>query len=194
MKKFDLKLFLFNLFFNICETIIIFLLGKLIGTETKSIIMIMVAFFICRNVCGKPKHFKKWYKCLVWSTLILLSLFMLLKIDLKISILFTIFAAIILSGRGDRDGFSLYLWKNNGEPSKYQDIMDYVKYHPLDKKLLDFEKAIEKQDSLLYLVYKYRFKDNLTFKEIEEKIDISDKRITEMLDKIAFAMRITLKI
>ena len=71
--------------------------------------------------------------------------------------------------------------------------MDYIKYHPMDKDLMDFEETLKRQDSLLYLVYKYRFKDQLTFKEIEEKIDVSDKRITEMLDKIAFAMRMTLK-
>ena len=192
MKKEDMKFILFNLFFNICETIVIFLLGKLIGADTKSMILVMLSFFICRNICGKPKHFKKWYKCLVWSTLILLSLFVLLKIDLKISILFTILAAVILSGKGDIS--NLYLWKNKGEPSKYQDIVEYIKYHPVDNDLMDFEEALGKQDRLLYMVYKYRFRDNLTFKEIEEKLDISDKRITEMLDRVALAIRIALKI
>ena len=187
-----MKFILFNLFFNICETIVIFLLGKLIGADTKSMLLVMLSFFICRNICGKPKHFKKWYKCLVWSTLILLSLFVLLKIDLKISILFTILAAVILSGKGDIS--NLYLWKNKGEPSKYQDIVEYIKYHPVDNDLMDFEEALGKQDRLLYMVYKYRFRDNLTFKEIEEKLDISDKRITEMLDRVALAIRIALKI
>ena len=65
MKKEDMKFILFNLFFNICETIVIFLLGKLIGADTKSMLLVMLSFFICRNICGKPKHFKKWYKCLV---------------------------------------------------------------------------------------------------------------------------------
>lgn len=192
MKKAEVKFILFNLFFNICETIVIFLLGKMIGAETKSMILVMLAFFICRNVCGKPKHFKKWYKCLVWSTLILLSLFVLLKIDFKISILFTILSAVILSGKGDIS--NLYLWKNKGEPSKYDDIVKHIKYHPFDKDLLDFEEALNRQDNVLYMVYKYRFRDNLTFKEIEEKLDISDKRITEMLDRVALAMRIALKI
>ena len=122
----------------------------------------------------------------------MLSLFVLLKIDLKISILFTILAAVILSSKGDIS--NLYLWKNKGEPSKYQDIVEYIKYHPVDNDLMDFEEALGKQDRLLYMVYKYRFRDNLTFKEIEEKLDISDKRITEMLDRVALAIRIALKI
>ena len=188
----DKKLFIFNLLFNICETIVILLLGLLIKTPIESMVIIMLTFFICRTLCGKPKHYKKWYKCLVWSTLILLSLFVVLKIDLKLSIIFTIFAAIILTGKGDIS--DLYLWKKSGEPSKYQDIMDYIKYHPLDRKLSRFEKDLEAQDGLLFLIYKYRFKDSLTFREIEERLDISDKRIAEMLDKIAFAMRLNLKI
>lgn len=188
----DKKLFIFNLLFNICETIIIMLLGILIGTPIESMLIIMLTFFVCRSLCGKPKHYKKWYKCLVWSTLILLSLFVVFKIDLKLSIIFTIFSAVILTGKGDIS--DLYLWKKTGEPSKYQDIVDYIKYHPLDKKLSRFEKDLETQDGLMFLVYKYRFKDNLTFREIEERLDISDKRIADMLDKVAFAMRLNLKI
>ena len=85
------------------------------------------------------------------------------------------------------------MWKNN-EPSKYQDIMDFVKYHPLDDAVYEFEERLKRQDDVLYLVYKYRFKENLTFKEIGERLDLSNPRIDEMLDKIAFAMRLNCKI
>jgi hypothetical protein len=56
---------------------------------------------ISRGCFGKALHFKTWYRCLVWSSLILLSLFLILKVDLVISILFTIFAAFIMTGKSN---------------------------------------------------------------------------------------------
>ena len=107
-------------------------------------------------------------------------------------LLFTAFTAFIVSGRADVT--DICMWKNNGESSKYQDVMDYIKYHPLDNAIYEFEKKLERQDNLAYLIYKYRFKDNLTFNEIEERLDMPTPRISEMIDKIVFAMRIDLKI
>lgn len=72
--------------------------------------------------------------------------------------------------------------------------MKYIKHHPLDNAIYEFEKKLERQDNLAYLIYKYRFKDNLTFNEIEERLDMPTPRISEMIDKIVFAMRIDLKI
>lgn len=45
-------------------------------------------------------------------------------------------------------------------------------------------------NSLEYLIYKYRFKDNKTFSEIGELLDLDNPRIVEKLDKIAFAIRL----
>lgn len=192
MEEKNKKRFIFCLIFNIAETIVILLLGLLINVDIHSIIMIMLTFFISRLIYGNPKHFKKWYKCLVWSTLIFLTLFMVVKLDFKISMCFTIFAALLLSGKADIQ--DIYLWKNNGEPSKYQDIIDFLEYHPLDDSIYEFEQKLQKNDSLLYLVYKYKFIDKLTFKDIGEKLNLSNPRIADMLDKIAFAMRINCKI
>ena len=84
----------------------------------------------------------------------------------------------------------MYLWKNNGEPSKYEDIIEFIKYHELDDKLIEFEDKIKNRNNLEYLIYKYRFKENKTFGEISELLDIDNPRIVEQLDKIAFAIRL----
>ena len=84
----------------------------------------------------------------------------------------------------------MYLWKSCDEPSKYQDIIDYVKYNELDNKLLEFEYKIKERNNLEYLIYKYKFKDNRTFSEMSELLDMENPRIVEQLDKIAFAMRL----
>lgn len=84
----------------------------------------------------------------------------------------------------------MYLWKNNGEPSKYQDILDFIKYHELDDKLIEFERKVKERDTLEYLIYKYRFKEGKTFNEMSELLDMDGPRIAQRLEKIAFAIRI----
>lgn len=182
------KYFLSSLIFNIAETILIFLIGRLLDLPIKEIIIIMLSFMISRGCFGNALHFKDWYRCLVWSALILLSLFIILKVDLTISILFTIFSAFIMTGKSNIN--DIYLWKGNNE-SKYSDIEEYVKYNICNTKLLEFEENLKRRDDLLFIVYKYRFKERLTFKEISERLDgMPNVRIAEMLNQIALAIRI----
>ena len=83
------------------------------------------------------------------------------------------------------------MWKN---VSKYQDVMDFIKYNEFSDVLLEFEEKLKNTDSLTYLLYKYKFKENRTFEEISQLLDIETNRITEKLDKIDFAIRIYCKI
>lgn len=181
-----------SLIFNIAETCIIFLVGKLLLLPTNEIIIIMLTFMISRGFFGSALHFKTWYRCLIWSLLILLSLFVLLKVDLTVSILFAIFSAVIMTGKSDIK--DMYLWNNNNEPSKYQDIVEFIKYNEFDDKLLEFEKKLSDKNALEYLIYKYRFKENKSFGEITKLLDLDSPRIVEKLDKIAFALRLYCKI
>lgn len=187
-----IKMIASNLIFNIAETFVIFLTGKLLALPTNEIIIIMLTFMISRGCFGNALHFKTWYRCLVWSLLILLSLFVLLKVDLIVSTLFAIFSALIMTGKGDMK--DIYLWHNNNEPSKYQDIINFIKYNEFDDKLLEFEKKLSDKNSLEYLIYKYRFKENKSFAEISSLLDLDNPRIVEKLDKIAFAIRLYCRI
>lgn len=181
-----------SLIFNIVETILILLIGKLLNLPINFITMIMLTFMISRACFGNVMHFKTWYRCLVWSLLIMLSLFVVLKVDLVISIMFAIFSALIMTGRGNVK--DLYLWKNANE-SKYKDIEEFVKYNSVNPKLLDFEDNLQRRNDLLYLIYKYRFRDKLTFAQISEKLDgMENARIVEKLNEIALAIRISCNI
>lgn len=178
-----------TLIFNLTETAIIFLSGIALKLDMKYVIILMLTFMISRGLFGKALHFKTWYRCLIWSTLIMLSIFVLLKVDLVISILFVIFSAFIMTGKSNIK--DMYLWNNNGEPSKYQDITDFIKYHPFDKNLLEFESKLKDVEPLEYLIYKYRFKDDKTFSEISDLLNgMEGPRIVEKLDKVALAIRI----
>lgn len=178
-----------SLIFNLAETVIIALMGILLKLPINYIVLVILTFLIARGLFGEPLHFKTWYRCLVWSALIMLSLFVLLNVDLVVSITFAIFAAFIMTGKSNVN--DMYLWKNSNEPSKYQDIIDFVKYNEFDDKLLEFERKIKERSNLEYLIYKYKFKDGKTFNEISELLDNMDNpRIVEHLDKIAFAIRL----
>lgn len=180
------KSFLFSLFFNIIETIIIFMVGLIFELSHNEIIVLMLTFFFTRLLCGKPKHYATWYRCLVWSLLVFTSLFAITDLHIIVVLLLTVFTGYIATGRADIS--DVYMWK--GKTSNYEDIDDYIKYNSMSDDLLEFEKKLKERDNLLYLLYKYRFKENYTFSQIAEKTDLDNPRIAEKIEKIAFSLRI----
>lgn len=184
MKK--ILYYLPSIIFNVAESLVIFLIGFWLNLEITHIIMILILFSITRITCGKAMHYKDWYKCLIWSTLVFLSLFVVAKTSLIITIIMTIFCAFILTTKGNIN--DIFLWK--GRNTKYSDIDNYIKYHSYDDKLIEFENKIKNQDNLDYLIYKYRFRDNLTFDEISIKLEISTPRVSEKIERLAFAIRL----
>ena len=138
-----------TLIFNLAETAIIFLSGIALKLDMKYVAILMLTFMISRGLFGNALHFKTWYRCLIWSTLIMLSIFVLLKVDLVISILFAIFSAFIMTGKSNIK--DMYLWNTDGTPSKYADVAEYVKYNRFDDRLIEFEKKLEQLDGIEYL-------------------------------------------
>lgn len=175
------------------EISIIFLIGLLMKVPINIDILITGLFCIIKMICKKGKHnmhYKSWYRCIIWSTLTFLSLYLLSNLDIISIIILTTLTAILSTDFSNIT--EVVQWK--GKESKYQDIIDYIKYNPFANDLLDFERKLKENDNMLYMLYKYRFKDNKTFSEISELLYIETNRITELLDKIAFAMRMYCKI
>ena len=185
-----MKLKILIILFNLAEILSVYLLGKMIKLANETIFIIMLLFFIVRMTLGKPLHYKSPYKCFIMSLLVFLSMFVLFHVNLYVSILFTIFDAFILTGKGNIN--DMLMW--NGKSSKYQDLIDFVKYNKFNERLIKFENTLKEQDNLSYLIYKYRFKDNLTFEQISKRLDLDNPRISEIQDNVAFALRITMQI
>lgn len=70
MRKLIDKRIITSLLFNIAETGLIILIGKLLDLPINFILVIMLTFIISRACFGNTMHFKTWYRCLVWSLLI----------------------------------------------------------------------------------------------------------------------------
>lgn len=176
-----------SIIFNLAESLVIILIGFWLNLNTKEILMILLLFSLTRMRLGGAMHYKDWYKCLIWSTLVFLSLFIVAHTGMILSIIMTIFCAYILTGKGNIN--DTFLWK--GKDTKYEDIVEFIKYNTYDDKLLEFESKIKEKDKVTFLIYKYRFKENKTFSEICDLLDINDNaKIVKELDKLAFSLRI----
>ena len=170
-----LKKLLPTLIFNIVETLIILMCGLTLNLEMKYIIMIMLTFMISRGCFGKALHFKTWYRCLVWSLLILLSLFVLLKVDLVISIMFAIFSAFIMTGKSNI--CDMYLW--TGRISKYDALKNFVAISPNHPILLEHEEYWRKNYPMRYEIFQLYFRENQTYEYIAKLKGFEDNTITK---------------
>lgn len=164
-----------TLIFNIAETLIIFLCGVCLKLEINYVLLIMLTFMISRGLFGKALHFKTWYRCLIWSTLIMLSLFVLLKVDIIVSILFAIFSAFIMTGKSNIK--DLYLW--TGRISKYDALKNFVAISPNHPILLEHEEYWRKNYPIRYEIFNLYFRENQTYEYIAKLKGYDDNTITK---------------
>ena len=170
-----LKKSLPTLIFNIVETLIIFMCGLALNLETKYILMIMLTFMISRGFFGKALHFKTWYRCLIWSSFIMLSLFVLLKVDLVVSVMFAIFSAFIMTGKSNI--CDMYLW--TGKVSKYDALKNFIAISPNHPILLEHEEYWRKNYPMRYEIFQLYFRENQTYEYIAKLKGFDDNTITK---------------
>lgn len=170
-----LKKILPTLIFNIVETLIIFMCGIALNLEIKYVLVIMLTFMISRGFFGKALHFKTWYRCLIWSTFIMLSLFVLLKVDLILSILFALFSAFIMTDKSNIK--DMYMW--TGKISKYDALKDFVAISPNHPILLEHEEYWRRNYPIRYEIFKMYFRENKTYQEIADIKGFEDNTITK---------------
>lgn len=186
-RKLTAKILINSIIFNLIETIVIFAIGfHVIRLNILEMCKVSILFFISRMIFGGASHYKSPFKCFIVSLSLLSSIFLLYKHDCVLGNLAAMFSGLLLTEKGDVT--CLYQW--SGKQTQYQDIIDYIKFNPFDNKIKEFEEKIQEQDMLSYLIYKYRFKDNLTFANISDRLDIETNRITEIQDKVAFTFRV----
>lgn len=159
--------------FNIIETVIIFLLGNIFNVDINIRIMLMIIFFVTRMIIGEPKHYKKAYKCALWSSLVFLSLYSLSNLDIYAIIILTIFTGFISTGKADIK--DMYMW--SGKTSKYEALKDLVAISPNNAIILEHEEYWRKNYPVRYEIFKYYFRENKTYQEIAEIKGFPDNTI-----------------
>ena len=78
--------------------------------------------------------------------------------------------------------------------SKYQKLINYIKFNGLNTELIEAENRLKEVDTTIFLIYKRKFRESMTFKEISEEFDLDNPRIVEILDKAYFYIIGALKI
>ena len=170
-----------SLIFNLIETILLIGSAYLLKLGVVNTLLIFLTFQVSRFTFKMPKLYKQWQKCLCWTLIIFVSLFVVARVDILVGILNTIFCAYILSGKADIG--DMYMWKPQNE-SVHQPLIDYLKYNAICDDYLKAEELLkQKVDTKTYLIYKRKFIDGYSYERISEEFDMSNPRIKECLDK-----------
>lgn len=162
-------------------------------------------YLFARAKFTDPIHAEGLNVCFVLTILFYILLFICIKglialTNLPITIVFSIILTVLscyvtstLPNKMDKLGKLFFGYKRHDE-SKYKKLIDFIKFHGIDKDLLEAEERLKTLDSQMFLIYKRKFRENKTFKEISDEFEIENPRIVENLDKVYYYMIGTLKI
>jgi hypothetical protein len=162
-------------------------------------------YLFVRGFFSEPIHAYGLNKCCVATIIFFILLFicikaMLLMLDIRVAVIITFsltalccYATSTLPNKQEDKGKLFFGYKRHDE-SKYEKLIEFIKYNGLDEKLRDAESRLAELDTQMYLIYKRKFREDKTFTEMVEEFDIDNPRIVEILDKVYFYMIGALKI
>ena len=199
---------------NLKQKVMVWVLGFsclssifIMGLVLNALIYLVILFgvFALTNtiieIMGKKNHAPTYRKipafimCYFSSCFMLLMCIVVIKITVQsipewqaiiLGIIIIAFSCFGVSG--------VFYWKPKNEPSKYQKEKDYIKYNPICPQLLVYENLLKSEDGQKYLVYKYLFKECITWDKAAELLDMETKRILPIADTVAFGLRVACKI
>ena len=76
------------------------------------------------------------------------------------------------------------------ENGRYADLFRLIKFDPTNKEICKYEDRLKETDMFTYYIFKYIFRDGLTWDETMDKLDINDRKD---LDKEIYAIYRTLQ-
>lgn len=181
-----IKKYLPSLVFNVSEYILLVCAGITIHVEIPIAISILLTFMLTRNLIGNAKHYKSPILCLLWSTIIFTGLFIVSKINFILSIILTIFYATTQTDKVNVN--DMFLW--SGRDSRYDYITNYLIKIQDTSELQIFEDKLQKFNEDLYLIYKYKLKQNHPFSKLCEATGVDKRRICEHLKSLELAINL----
>lgn len=156
-------------------------------------------YLYARSRFADPIHAEGLNICFVLTILFYILLFICVKVlisltNLPITIIFSILLTILscyvtstLPNKMDKLGKLFFGYKKHSE-SKYQKLIDYIKFNGINPKLMDAEKRLQDLDPQMFILYKRKFREDKTFREITEEFDLDNPRVVEILDRAYFYM------
>ena len=162
------------------------------------IIQIPLYLFV-RSHLEEPLHANGLNICFVLTILFYILLFVAIKcvsflmgesFTLVFSSLLTTlgcYATSTVPNRMNEKGKMFFGYKKHDE-SKYEKLITFIKFNGINPKLLEAEERLRQFDTQTYLLYKRKFREDKTFREISDEFDIDNPRIVETLDRAYFYM------
>lgn len=186
MKQFNYK----NLLFNLVEFIFVAVVGYFIIPIPKMLFIIAIFTFV-RETIGGSKHYKSPYKCMLWSFVVMESLFFITSLDFIVGVCLTIFAGILLSKGGD---VAVFEYHNNINNRKYRELNTYIETNKdseqlrrFEERLVDFNNKYSDRFKInVYEIYRLIFLEKMSYEKVKKAINLRDDNhiITNALDMV----------
>lgn len=163
-------------------------------------IILTIVYLFSRSKFEEPIHAYGLNICYICTMLFYLLLFIAMKISniligkeptfiiLICLVLLSTFATSTLPNKKEEVG-KLFFGRKK-ENGKYADLHRFVKFNPMDKRLCQYEDRMKETDLITYYIFKYIFRDGLTWDETMDKLDIYERK---ELDKEIYAIYRTLQ-
>lgn len=162
-------------------------------------------YLVVRGNLKEPIHAEGLNICFVLTILFYLLLFVCIKTVFFLcgsTFAFTFVSLLTILGcyatstapnKIELKGKLFFGYKKHNQ-SKYNKLVEYIKFNGIDPKLIEAEERLKQFDSQTYLFYKRKFREDKTFKEITQEFEVDNPRVVETLDKAYFYMIGALKI
>ena len=163
-------------------------------------IVLMIVYLFSRSKFEEPIHAYGLNICYVCTMLFYALIFITIKlcgyliggietfVVLCCLVLLSTFATSTLPNKKEELGKMFFGRKK--ENGKYADLFRFVKFNPTDKRLCDYEDRLKESNLFEYYIFKYIFRDGLTWDETMDKLDIYERK---ELDKEIYAIYRTLQ-
>ena len=163
-------------------------------------IVLTIVYLFSRSKFEEPIHAYGLNICYVCTMLFYLLLFIALKlcnilvhdyasfIIVVSLVLLATFSTSTLPNKKEEVG-KLFFGRK-AENGKYADLFKLIKFEPHNKELLRYEDRLKETDLYRYYIFKYIFRDGLTWDETMDRLDIYERK---ELDKEIYAIYSTLQ-
>ena len=163
------------------------------------IIEIPIYLFV-RSKFEEPIHANGLNICFFLTILFYILLYLIIKLTIfLISEDFAFYLASILCVLGCYATSTLpnakelkgkLFFGRKSENGRYADLFRLIKFDPTNKEICKYEDRLKETDMFTYYIFKYIFRDGLTWDETMDKLDINDRKD---LDKEIYAIYRTLQ-
>lgn len=163
-------------------------------------VMQIPIYLFVRSKFEEPIHANGLNICFFLTTLFYCLLYLVIKLSgylinetfsLVLSTLLCVLGCYATSTFPNRqESKGKLFFGRKSENGRYADLFRFVKFNPTDKRLCQYEDRLKETDMFTYYIFKYIFRDGLTWDDTMDKLDIYERK---ELDKEIYAIYKTLQ-